>query len=384
MRRLECVMAVESGRMNMITACQQYDISARTFYRWLRNKDRLIELTGYTEDDFKNGNPPVSKQTLDMQDSARMPVHRQEPDNNLPRLPNQPVVSGPENDPAPAPVAPVEQNIPPAATSPVRSYVGAKRRLPKGADPSQEYASRPDERYATYYRRNFTKMPPQPQFARDSAGSPSERQAAARNTTRMRRDAWHDQQNVEYVRGDDRNYPAQYPENPQDVYKRRKVARPAHMQTSDDANDPIMISPQGEPQPSDDRVEDTPYVNGNAVHHDGPERAHIPSEGSPGDGVLHGRTALMNGARPRREAVVDEPPFESRIPRKHRIEIMMGRRKVTLAWYDGTSAADIKASIARRFALLPEAQWTLTDHEYDEIVISDGLPSGRYTLSVLS
>lgn len=69
---------------------------------------------------------------------------------------------------------------------------------------------------------------------------------------------------------------------------------------------------------------------------------------------------------------------------KHRIEIMMGRRKVTIAWYHGASAEDIKTSIARRFALLPGTQWALIDRNFDEIVISSGVPSGRYTLTVFS
>lgn len=43
-RRLECVLAVEEG-MNMVDACAAYDISTRTFYRWLRSKPKLVELT---------------------------------------------------------------------------------------------------------------------------------------------------------------------------------------------------------------------------------------------------------------------------------------------------------------------------------------------------
>lgn len=69
---------------------------------------------------------------------------------------------------------------------------------------------------------------------------------------------------------------------------------------------------------------------------------------------------------------------------RHRIEIMMGRRKVILAWYKGASTEDIKTSIARRFALLPGTQWALMDQNYDEIIVSAGVPSGRYTLTVFS
>jgi trimeric autotransporter adhesin len=46
-RRLECVLLVESGRVPLKDACQRYDISPRTFYRWLSSKERLISLTGH-------------------------------------------------------------------------------------------------------------------------------------------------------------------------------------------------------------------------------------------------------------------------------------------------------------------------------------------------
>lgn len=44
-RRLECVLAVESGEITMSQACVAYDISSRTFYRWARSKSKLLELT---------------------------------------------------------------------------------------------------------------------------------------------------------------------------------------------------------------------------------------------------------------------------------------------------------------------------------------------------
>lgn len=49
-RRLECVLLVESGRVPLKEACQLYQISPRTFYRWLSSKDRLIQLTGHSQE----------------------------------------------------------------------------------------------------------------------------------------------------------------------------------------------------------------------------------------------------------------------------------------------------------------------------------------------
>jgi Homeodomain-like domain len=46
-RRLECLLAVDRGQISMKEACERYAISARTFYRWLSDKERLVELTGY-------------------------------------------------------------------------------------------------------------------------------------------------------------------------------------------------------------------------------------------------------------------------------------------------------------------------------------------------
>ncbi len=61
---------------------------------------------------------------------------------------------------------------------------------------------------------------------------------------------------------------------------------------------------------------------------------------------------------------------------------MLGRRKVVLGFYRGSLAVDIKDSIARRFGLLKGAQWALIDQDGDEIVVSDGMPSGRYMLNI--
>lgn len=46
-RRLQCLLDVQAQTMTMKEACERYSISARTFYRWLSDKDRLIELTGW-------------------------------------------------------------------------------------------------------------------------------------------------------------------------------------------------------------------------------------------------------------------------------------------------------------------------------------------------
>lgn len=43
MRKLKCVMAVENNEMSMVAACDHFNISARTLYRWLRKRDTLLQ-----------------------------------------------------------------------------------------------------------------------------------------------------------------------------------------------------------------------------------------------------------------------------------------------------------------------------------------------------
>ena len=377
-------MAVDSGRMTMLTACQQYDISARTFYRWLRNKERLIQLTGFTEEDFKNGTLQTDKEAFPDQDAHRMPPQR-DVEANLPRLPNQPAVTPQDprvaKDPAQDPAAPG----PPA---PVFPGAGAKRRMPKAVDHSRDYGQPGADGYATpnsaFYRRNFTKMPSQAQLARDPP-PPVDRQTAARNSTRMRRETWHppEPENVDpQYTSDDRNYPPTFIDSrsnsPQDSYKRRKVARTETPVAADEQQDTVADEPMPE-QPVDAAVQEQ-FTNGAADHPPQPVQRPHPQPNP----VSQSTRMPPNGTASKRDITGQDPVADPRGPRKHRIEIMMGRRKVTIAWYDGASAADIKAAIARRFALLPGTQWALMDRAYDEIVISDGVPSGRYTLTVFS
>lgn len=73
-RRLECVLAVEDG-MNMVDACAAYDISTRTFYRWLRSKPKLVELTsaaGNTSSPLLNSNSTANVNSV----APVHPVHR--------------------------------------------------------------------------------------------------------------------------------------------------------------------------------------------------------------------------------------------------------------------------------------------------------------------
>lgn len=296
--------------MTMLTACQQYDISARTFYRWLRDKHRLIELTGFTEDDFRN-NPPWSTPT----DSAAA----QDPEGGeLVHDPNQQE----EVD--------VQENLPRLsaqaggrARGGPGGFMGMKRRFPKGSEArgaaygdggGGAFRGAANAQQVYYARRAFTKMP-------------------SKNVARAsRREGWEEGEGG-FVEG---GY-GEFGGDNESAFKRRKVVRDGAEEGAD--GDEEMPGEVDE------------FANGNADYGGG-------RRGAPRMGGMGGD--------------------------KHRIEIMMGRRKVAIAWYEDAGAADIKAAIARRFALLPGTQWALMDKNLDEIVISAGVPSGRYTLTVFS
>lgn len=254
-------MAVESGRMNMLAACQQYDISARTFYRWLRDKHRLIELTGFTEDDFTTGFQQTD------------PEANETDGDNLPRLSTTSVVKKVEE-----------------------GGMALKRRFPKSEN---REAKSWQQQAVCLARRSFTKMP--------SRGADVEKITAVRLSTRMRR------------ADGEPDDPAQNSQEDEPDPKRRKL--------SDDPADPLEVD-ESNPQ--------TPLI------------------------------------------------INTSTPSKHRLEIISPKKTASVAWYKGASVADIKTVIARTFSLEPNSQWGLTDADQDEIVISEHMPSGKYTLNVFT
>lgn len=366
MRRLECVMAVDSGRMNMLAACQQYEISARTFYRWLRNKDRLIELTGFTEEDFKHGSPLPDKDNFPHQNTQRMPPQRADPEQNLPRLPAQPVV--------PTNTSPSKEVTPP------HPFAGSKRRLPRATD--KDFTAPPNHNPA-FYRRNFTKMPSQPKLPRHN----TERQPApASAPARVRRDSWPQQTSEMETQFAPQPFDNNtQPSSPDESFKRRKLQKvdDTPVETVQEAHDPLLVSSMQQDLPP---TEDNTYVNGAANHTQIAPRTPGGSAAMLTSDVLQAQVALQNGTppSPTQDTVFPQQLSDVRQPQKHRLEIMMGRRRVCIAWYDGAQAEDIRTAIARRFALLPGTQWALMDKGMDEIIISTGVPSGRYTLTVFS
>lgn len=180
---------------------------------------------------------------------------------------------------------------------------------------------------------------------------------------------------------EDRTFGAMYEESrsdsPAEPYKRRKVVR-EHVMSGDEA---MEVSPEDARTDTmvDSPAHDVEYTNGSGYGEK------LRSQGAARDitqqRVVQQRSIghVQTGGK----TAVDGNGSGSDFG-KHRIEIMMGRRKVSIAWYEGARTEDIKAAISRRFALLPGTQWALMDKNLDEIVVSPGIPSGRYTLTVFS
>lgn len=389
-------MAVESGRMSMLSACQQYDISARTFYRWLRDKHRLIELTGFSEEDFRT-NPPWGP--LPQQPPASHPqqadenhvhlVHdpqpRAESHDNLPRL-SQPSPVVRKQSSNSASVAAV-QTAPNGREMPL-SYMGMKRRFPKGSDARAQYTTQ-EERYrggggggsasqAVYYaRRSFTKMPSSKNMALQEGAAAVDRNVG-RASSRMKRQHEWDQEPEPQFHGEERTYGGIYEESrsdsPAEPYKRRKMIR-EQVLSGDEAIEVQQEDVRGDTM-VDSPAHEVEYTNGSGYGEK--LRSHMG-----GRDVSQQRMAQRSGAHVQTGGRTAVDGIVSDFG-KHRIEIMMGRRKVSIAWYEGAQTEDIKAAISRRFALLPGTQWALMDKNLDEVIISPGVPSGRYTLTVFS
>lgn len=383
MRRLECIMAVETGRMAMLDACQHYDISARTFYRWLRTKDRLIQLTGFTEDDFKNGPPPIDKAALSDQ-IHRMPPSTSAPSHpNPPRLSNQPAVANPQTPDFRA------HNALPRSAPVSAQPMALKRRMPRVPQYTTHVYDDKGIMQSQLYHRNTTKMPAQVPAHDDISGKLNSSRMAAHSAKRM---SWPNQTVPDIAFRDPPMYPLPDADDAPIAHasegvKRRKISRIDSDMLDDAVEDVLDAQPHPTQLTAKDQTRSTVQPNGNtAQEHSQPHQA---AEDANPTRVLPFQdpipaAAAIHDSHPRSDLWQGQafPPFVE-CSQKHKIEITMGRKKVNLAWYHGASSGDIKAAIVRRFALLPGTQWALVDKFSDEIIISEGIPSGRYQLAVL-
>lgn len=340
MRRLECILAVENGQYTMAEACKTYDISPRTYYRWLRTKQKLLELTQHPGEPAGEG---ASEPPLDAR-RVRMPRDRDRVLRNVP-------------DDTPIPVLGLH------SVRRVNSGGSA------GAGPSRAREGTPD---ADGGHRGS----PNPGNSLGGAGATRRgeprRRASAPVLQRGKRarepDAGHPPYGPDAGGAStspaDAHLPPEYQHGlPESAY-RAHPARRAHPHIP---HAPAPDSPG--PDPARKRV---CVGGGNHPPNGSPARALQPPQGAYAVALHPAYHALP----PRREPET--------APTKHRLEIVMGRRTVVIAFYRGALAQDIKDAIARRFALLAGANWALKDECGDEVVVSDGMPSGQYALNVFA
>eukprot|EP00178_Gracilaria_changii_P008708 TRINITY_DN2616_c0_g1_i1.p3 TRINITY_DN2616_c0_g1~~TRINITY_DN2616_c0_g1_i1.p3 ORF type:complete len:531 (+),score=158.43 TRINITY_DN2616_c0_g1_i1:942-2534(+) len=395
MRRLECVMAVDTGRMTMAVACQHYDISARTFYRWLRNKQRLIELTGFTEHDFKNGSPPAHR--------APFPehMHRMPPSAAAAAAaaaavhahPVAPRAAQPPPLPAQSPPAHAA-HPPPLAFAPPMAL---KRRMPRIPHFTHAYDDR-GLMQSQIYHRNTTKMPAHsavpavvPAAATDDGGGGAPKASASRALARSKCAAT-SLSTTNHIDVRDAHALYALPDADDgavsptlDSGKRRKIAR-GESGVLDAGVDDVVLDEQTAASFAANAVHhDCTHANGGgAAQQPSLEDAHTKSGADlaqPLAAVAHG--VAEHHARAADVAGAQEVVQFVECSQKHKIEVVLGQKKVQLAWYHGATSADIKEAIAQRFSLMPGAQWALLDKCCDEIIVSDGMPSGRYQLTML-
>ncbi|KAI0563827.1 Trp repressor/replication initiator [Gracilaria domingensis] len=373
MRRLECIMAVDTGRMTMSEACQHFDISARTFYRWLRNKERLIELTGFTEDDFKHGPPPAERVALSDQIHRMPPATVVDLHSNLPRLPQQPPIAAQ----SPSTTATGQTVV-------VAQRMALKRRMPRIPHYSNGYNDK-GLMQSQIYHRNTTKMPAQNTAAADE--SPK-----ACNSQSFTRKKWGPPGNDMDVR--DANPLYNMPDSDEvaiapnlESSKRRKVSR-SDSAILDDAVDEVLEEHPNQSFVGKCANQGTTNMNG-SIPNEQPQPQSSPEATQTKAATYPDTTAtVQNGVADTHHRRLDLSNSQNLIQyvecsQKHKIEIVLGQKRVSLAWYHGATSADIKEAIVRRFSLVPGTQWALVDKFSDEIIVSEGMPSGRYQLTVL-
>ncbi|CAN8064183.1 unnamed protein product [Agarophyton chilense] len=375
MRRLECIMAVETSRMTMSEACQHYYISSRTFYRWLRSKDRLIQLTGFTAEDFKNGPPPAERVALSDQMHRMPPVSVSDLHSNLPRLSQQSSIA----------VQAASNSIP---RQPVAFAL--KRRMPRIPQHTDFYGG-VGLMQSHIYHRNTTKMPSQTAAAADEKPNRLEN---GKGLMRVKRGLALSPGNEMDMREANAMYHFEDPDDVPvtsslDTCKRRKISRGDTVLLDEPVEDDLEVS--GHPNQTflaKSTTQGATNANSN-ISHDQPQRQSSPEDTQIKAALCPDTVAAeSSGIHDGLSRGFDLSQNQTHIPfvecsQKHRIEIVMGSKRVNLAWYHGATSADIKEAVMRRFSLVPDTQWALVDKYLDEIIISDGIPNGRYHLTVL-
>lgn len=413
-RRLECILSVQRGHMSVADACREYEISARTYYRWLRDKTRLVQLTGISEADLESGDcSPIglaasiganAKPTLQRLPSRRMsssvpppltdntPVTTEQAADNLPRLPTRPAM----------PIAPITMAA--HATTPVVLNavpdVASKRRFPRRLSSATGHLSQSNMPQTS--SDGIQPIPPTtlslrpgvcgelPQYLKSTSTEPH--QSETRPVIHGRPPPLPLSQSQSQQMSC--QPPADVPiHSSQIVHSSPQSAQPSLLNAGTTAlaavqNSESMSLDTRDPSP---RLSKRLKMQLNAAEKAFQERSGLlgvdtaaTSEANISD--IEGTPFRINGYVPAAIPVV-APRLQpcnacSLWQQKRRVEVVMQNNVETFAWYAETAASDIKEAISRRFALPLDIHWALVDADGDEITISWALPSARYTINI--
>lgn len=413
-RRLECILSVQRGYMSVADACREYEISARTYYRWLRDKTRLVQLTGISEADVESGvcSPTGlaasvganAKPTLQRLPSRRMssstpstltnntPVTTEHAIDNLPRLPTRPAMAITPITMAAHAATPVVLNAVPD--------VASKRRFPRRLSSAAGHLSQTNMPQSSHD--GIQPAPPTtlslrpgvcgelPQFLKSASTEPHQPETGpvihGRPPPLPLSQSQSQQMSCQP--------PAEVPiHSSQMVHSSPQSAQPGLLNAATTA----LVNVQNSESMSLDTRDPSPRLSKRLKMQLGvaekafQERSGLlgmdtaaTSEANISD--IEGAPFRVNGYVPAAIPAVAprlQPCNACSIwQQKRRVEVVMQNNVETFAWYAETAASDIKEAISRRFALPLDMHWALVDADGDEITISWALPSARYTINI--
>lgn len=364
-------MNVLSGRLDTYSACQQYGISLRTFYRWLSDKDLLIELTGFNNfspNDSPKGNASSSQKLASSQQDSNghlSQLHEEQPSEyeNLPVLSHFPFVGNPSK--SNRSVLTSDQNLAIEQSAECSDLSTAKNmqsldQCPAGVTDSAQTKGK---------RQNAVGV-----LQVLTAKSPSQLLKQNRKSSEVLNDE-NEAENRVVKAHDHETY-----------------IHPSANSKSNPASKPVNGREKAQLPTSSTEVEGFEVLEENTGVDSTVHNAGVRFSADKSIGLDHEKLHCQENSVRTCQQAVQRTDSDTQVPantalrreiEKHRIEILWGPRKISLVWYTDATSEEIEAAICRRFRLEGK-KWTLVDNVMDQVVISPWLRDGKYSLVVFA